>query len=165
MQVVPAVARHFDAAPPAADEVIGMSSYLNEQERILGEIGEHLSQRGDLHVQGADGLLSIMPAGEAGFPIAVRIERRRLLADFGGCRQDFDDIGQVAACIDAAVSGDCRLRIDYRNGKAFAWTLEDLRYGAPRVLLACGYPSFGIWPFRAKVTSRTFAYPRTAWAR
>ncbi len=141
----------LERRPPGSD--------LYGREAQLADIAARYSDRPDLSIQHGGGVLVIMPTGSAGFPIAVDLDNGKPFADFGGCRQDFDTVDQIAYCIDLTLAGAARLRVDYRNGKPFCWTLDEMRHGAPRLMLSCAHPGAGMWSFRRTITSREFAYP------
>ncbi len=71
--------------------------------------------------------LRIVPTLKNGFPVRLHVDGQGCILSISGLVQEFDDIEQARFWLLKITESSCRLKVETRSGKAYAWTLQILQ--------------------------------------
>jgi hypothetical protein len=91
---------------------------------VIEEIKGRLEKYPHANFETGDHYVRILPLSEDGFTVELIIENGGCTVHFNGWHERFDTIEEGLNCFALGLCTDCRLRVHYRWGFAYKWTVE-----------------------------------------
>jgi hypothetical protein len=90
----------------------------------IEEIIRRLRAYPNVKYESTASLITVMPASDGGFKVALETARDRYTVFFNGWHEDFRDPVEALECFAFGLSDECRLKESRRGTFPYRWTLE-----------------------------------------
>lgn len=90
---------------------------------LVEQINMTENYRAHPHLSG----LRIVPALKTGLPARLHVDNQGCVLSISGLIQEFHDIEEARFWLRKITESSCRLKVETRGGKAYAWTLQMLQ--------------------------------------